>query len=377
MEKFCRSAVTLHRLSRLNLRLSPTAYVYNHSVITTTTLAPPWSTTPNRQLSDQTNMKWDLAEEIVEVAKLTSPIVPWSELNLISKLFFPYTYSLMHYMDFLLNHMPWWIAIVGTTATFRLLFFPLYVKQTKIGIKSYNLLPETQKIQAKINEATISGDAYERALGYSKMQALLKQNDLGTGQKLYPTLIQAPMFLSMFLLLRRYSNEPLESLATGGGLWFNNLLLADPYYILPTIAAGSTFLLFEFGMEGSMTPSSQMNPMIRWFLRGLPMVIFFITWKFPAAILLFWSTNNVFTLSYALLLKNNWIKHRLMIPERLQHKDENLPLSNQSFSSQFKSAIEQSKVRRTTHDIRRLDDLAFRKAGIGPLQKTYRECPKD
>lgn len=42
MEKICRSAAALHRLSRLNLRLTPTTHVYNYNIGITTS-AQPWN----------------------------------------------------------------------------------------------------------------------------------------------------------------------------------------------------------------------------------------------------------------------------------------------------------------------------------------------
>jgi YidC/Oxa1 family membrane protein insertase len=165
-------------------------------------------------------------------------------------------------------------------------------------------------------------------------------------------------------------------MATGGALWFTDLTVPDPLFILPVITCTSMFLLFEFGMEGSVDPRQGMAPIGRYLMRSLPFVMFLFVHNFPAATLLFWSTSNLFTLSYAMLLKNSWIKKKLNIPARLKHDPASLPLSNVSFKDQFKDAMEKGKVKRTSMDVRRLDDIAFRKAGVGPLRKTYKEPPE-
>uniref|UniRef100_A0A6G1SCR7 Mitochondrial inner membrane protein OXA1L n=1 Tax=Aceria tosichella TaxID=561515 RepID=A0A6G1SCR7_9ACAR len=312
----------------------------------------------------------------IQESPLTGAVLPFSSLNFLQVMLFPYTYAVMYYMDFLLNYLPWWQAIILTTATARLVFFPLVVRQNVIGIKTFNLLPETQKIQIKVNEALAAGDAYNQALARTKLQILYKEHGLSMKDRLMPILIQAPMYMSIFFLLRTLTSVPAEGLTTGGTLWFTNLTVPDPLFILPAITCSSMFLLLEFGMEGSMDPKQGMAPIGRYLMRSLPFVMFLFIHNFPAATLLFWSTSNIFTLSYAMLMKNSWVKQKLNIPARLKHDPASLPLSNISMRDQFKDTMEKAKVKRTSMDVRRLDDIAFRKAGVGPLRKTYKEPPK-
>lgn len=322
-----------------------------------------------------TTPKWETATEVVSNIELTGAIIPFGALNIVQKIVFPYTYSVMYYLDFLSHHLPWWLAIIGTTATIRLVFFPLVVKQNIVGIKVFNLMPETQKLQVKINEARYSNNAYEQAINHTKLKLLYDEHGVSLKKRLLPILYQAPMFVSTFLLLRRLADQPVEALTTGGALWFTNLTLPDPYFVLPVLASTSTWLLMEYGLEGSSGPVATMGPIGKWFIRSMPVALFAFTYSFPAAVLLFWATNNCFTLFYALLLKNKYVKTKLGIPERLKHDPDSLPLTNQSFKSQYKRAIDYSKANRTSFDVRRLDDVAFRKAGVGPLRKTYKSPP--
>lgn len=304
---------------------------------------------------------------------VTGAVLPLSQLAFLQWVIFPYTLAVMYYMDFLLNYMPWWLAIIGTTATARLLFFPIFVKQNKIGVKTHNLLPQTQKIQLKLNQAMYSNDVYNTQLQRTKLKLLYKEHSLSPWDRLWPIAIQAPMYMSLFLLLRNLTNIPVEGLATGGAFWFIDLTVPDPYYALPMITCSSLFLLFEYGFEGSMNPSQGMGPVGRYVLRGMPVVMFLFIHNFPAATLLFWSTSNIFTLAYTMLLKNKWINRQLGIPQRLKHDPSILPLANMTFSGQIKEAMKKVESNKTTMDVRRLDDIAFRKAGVGPLRKTYKE----
>lgn len=54
-----------------------------------------------------------------------------------------------------------------------------------------------------------------------------------------------PVFLSFFIGLRKMADLPVPSLQTGGLLWFPDLTVADPFYILPLAVTGTMFLTLE------------------------------------------------------------------------------------------------------------------------------------
>lgn len=42
--------------------------------------------------------------------------------------------------------------------------------------------------------------------------------------------------ISTFLGIRKMCKLPVESMKEGGTLWFSDLTIADPFYILPTLS---------------------------------------------------------------------------------------------------------------------------------------------
>jgi YidC/Oxa1 family membrane protein insertase len=56
---------------------------------------------------------------------------------------------------------------------------------------------------------------------------------------------QMPIFISFFVGLRRMANAPVESFHTGGMLWFTDLTVCDPYYILPVITSVTLWATVE------------------------------------------------------------------------------------------------------------------------------------
>lgn len=364
-----RGAIVLRKSPRFDLNL--TNRRWKHDLETSAKALPPEVTS-----SLPANIKWDTDAVVTKLAaktEITGAIMPWSDLNFVQKLVFPYTYSIMYYVDYLLTIMPWWTAIIATNFAIRLVFLPVTIKHTKISVRAHNLMPETQKIQAKINAAMSAGNNYETAVQRTKLKQFFEDNDIKISDRFKPILIQAPAFFSMFFLMRKLSEIQVPSLTTGGALWFTDLTVADPYYILPVMTCLSNFLLFEYGMPSK---PEAMSPVMRWGLRGLSVGLFPIVYSFPTSVVIFWTVNNLLTLSTNLILKLPKVRNRLGIPAHIVHDKGVLPLSNMSFKGQIKEAVDKSRASRSSQDIRRLDDIAFRKAGIGPLKKTYKEPPK-
>ncbi len=45
--------------------------------------------------------------------------------------------------------------------------------------------------------------------------------------------VQAPLFILFYFTLRNMAENNFDGFANGGALWFHNLCVADPYYVLP------------------------------------------------------------------------------------------------------------------------------------------------
>lgn len=54
-----------------------------------------------------------------------------------------------------------------------------------------------------------------------------------------------PFFLSFFFGLRGMAELPVESLRTGGILWFSDLTIPDPTYILPVLTCLTMYITIE------------------------------------------------------------------------------------------------------------------------------------
>lgn len=330
------------------------------------------------KVSDSSDIKWETIDTLpitqAPISDGHATIYPFLDLNIFQEIFFPYTYAIMYYLNFMTGIMPWWAAIVATTATIRIVFFPAILKSTILGIKAINIMPEQQKLNHQVTEAVLAGDNYRAAACRTKLVLLNEKNGTGIKSRILPILIQSPSYMVTFFLLRMQVQSNADALSTGGILWFTDLTAADPYLILPITTCISMWLLMEYGLEGGRR-SAHLPGYMKWLMRAFPVGLFFAASQWPAAVLLFWSTSNLFTIMFSVSLKTALAKRIFKIPERIEIDFSQLPSAGLSFKESISNYRDVAMKQKTSGDIRRLDDIAFRKAGIGPLRKTYKEKP--
>ena len=83
---------------------------------------------------------------------------------------------------------------------------------------------------------------FEMAQLTQEMQKFMQKGGINPMKNMLPVALQMPVFMSFFFGLRGMANCPVDSMASGGALWFENLLITDPYYLLPAVTCISTYL---------------------------------------------------------------------------------------------------------------------------------------
>ena len=138
-------------------------------------------------------------------------------------------------------HIPWWVSIVGATVLIRLALFPLAVKMQVNAVKIANINPLAQVLHTQLVQAKASGDKKAEAELGMRILKLYQENDCHPLKMFIMPLAQMPVFVSFFMALRGMARLPVESMHTGGILWFHDLTIPDPTYALPLLAC-ATFL---------------------------------------------------------------------------------------------------------------------------------------
>ena len=146
-------------------------------------------------------------------------------------------------------NLPWWGAVVASTFILRAVIFPVVMKIQKNGVVMNNINPELQKLMKRQKEYRQMGNKMLADQYSHKIWAVYQKHNCNPLKMAVMPLIQLPLFLSFFIAIRKMAAVPVESMKSGGALWFTDLTVPDPYYILPVLACGSFVASIEVHMK--------------------------------------------------------------------------------------------------------------------------------
>ncbi|XP_066536413.1 mitochondrial inner membrane protein OXA1L [Hoplias malabaricus] len=268
--------------------------------------------------------------------------------------------------------LPWWGAIVVGTIIARCAVFPVIVKGQREAAKLNNVLPEMTKLTNRINEAKQSGNKFEFSKAYSDMTLFQKKHDVNPLRGFLVPLVQAPVFISFFIALRKMAYLPVPSLQNGGLWWFTDLTASDPYFILPLAVTGTMFAILELGAESGVD-----NPNLRAMktvFRIMPFIILPMTINFPTAVFTYWMTSNLFSLGQVALLRHPAVRERFRIPKRISHPTSVLP-PNEGFIESMKKGWKNAQLAQQLEERERRIKGHLDMAAKGPLRQTFTHNP--
>lgn len=201
------------------------------------------------------------------------------------------------------------ITLIIFTVIVRLCLFPLYANQIKHTAKMGNVQPKMQEIQKKY--------ANDKEEMNKKMMELYQQENFNPMRGCLPMLIQFPIIIGLFTLLRnpmKFMDSSPEMLMAVHEKFFWIPDLSQPdLWILPILAGITTFLSFSITQAQNnpgAAANNQMNGMMKMMRYFMPIMIVWMGRSFPAGLTLYWFTGNLFTILQSRVL-NAW-KKRLM-----------------------------------------------------------------
>ncbi|XP_061664903.1 mitochondrial inner membrane protein OXA1L [Syngnathoides biaculeatus] len=312
-----------------------------------------------------------VSTQAAEVLAAADPEVRLAELGLAGHTPVGVIQNLLEFMHMDVG-LPWWAAIVVGTVVARLAVFPVIVKGQREAAKLNNVMPEMSRLTAKMTEAKQSGNKFEFAKAYTDLNLFQKKHDVNPLRGFLVPLVQAPIFISFFMALRKMAYLPVPSMQTGGALWFPDLTAADPFYVLPLAVTGTMFFILELGAESGVD-----NPNLRAMktvFRIMPFVILPLTINFPTAVFTYWLTSNCFSLAQVALLRHPPIRDKLRIPERIQHPPADLPQSD-GFIASVKKGWSNAQLAQQLEERERRIKNHLDLAAKGPLRQTFTHNP--
>lgn len=200
-------------------------------------------------------------------------------------------YNCSRFIIWLSNHFGGYgMGIIIFTIIIRIIILPVMYWQTKSTTAMQELQPELKKLQQKYS----SRDRETMQKLQMETQKLYRDAGVHPMASMLPLLIQLPVMWALYQAIWRTN-----VLRHGSFLWLQ-LGKTDPYYVLPILAALFTFISSWLAMAG-MPERSSMTTVMTW---GMPIMIFFMSLGFPAAITLYWVITNAFQVVQTLLIQN-------------------------------------------------------------------------
>lgn len=182
------------------------------------------------------------------------------------------------------------IGIILFTILIRTLLLPLFQLQMNSNRKMQEIQPQLKALQEKYP----GKDMDSRQLLYDETQKLYKEHGVSLKSSFLPILIQMPILIALFQALNR-----VEALKVGHFLWLN-LGEPDPYYILPILAAGFTFLSTWLTNKAALEKNGAMTVM----MYVMPLMIFWFAVNAASGVALYWTVSNAYQVVQTLLFNN-------------------------------------------------------------------------
>ncbi|MDD2346752.1 MAG: membrane protein insertase YidC [Kiritimatiellae bacterium] len=185
------------------------------------------------------------------------------------------------------------IAIILLTFLVRIIFWPLTHSSTVSMKKMQELQPKLKELQTKFKDNP------------QKMQqetwALYRENKVNPLSSCLPMLIQIPVFIALFTVLRsavelRYApflwiadlSEP-ENLLAG--------VLPIPLNILPILMSGT------MALQSYLTPSTGDPQQQKMMMVMMPVMMLLMFYNFPSALALYWTVSQILAIIQMIVIR--------------------------------------------------------------------------
>jgi YidC/Oxa1 family membrane protein insertase len=259
--------------------------------------------------------------------------------NVIENAFSPLITLFESIMVFIHNNLvggSWGLAIIGLTVVIRAALVPLTFRQLKSMQEMQRLAPQIQALKEKYKE--------DKQRQQQEIMKFYQENKINPLASCLPLLLQLPVFVSLFYMLRSdlkkhicgnqlveyFNGHPKEALQYHVAGHASNVAHLPAKFIektscdkvaphsakflfLPDItnkATGAALIVLILLYVGSQVVSTLVatataDPKQRRLMLFLPIVFVVILYRYPAGLLVYWITTNLWTIGQQLLIRRH------------------------------------------------------------------------
>jgi len=199
---------------------------------------------------------------------------------------------LRHVLDWLHSTvgLPWAWSIVALTVIVRVILVPLTVKQIHSMQNLQRHAPEMKEIQKKYKQ--------DKKKQQEELMRFYKENQINPAASCLPLLAQFPVFIALYFVLNNFTKHvgQDENLSWLGLIDITKHASHGWGPLLLVIYAGSQ-IASTFFMSATMQKGQ------RYLMMLLPLVFITFIMRFPAGLVLYWVTTNLWTVGQGIVTR--------------------------------------------------------------------------
>ncbi|HSX21832.1 MAG TPA: YidC/Oxa1 family membrane protein insertase [Gaiellaceae bacterium] len=194
--------------------------------------------------------------------------------------------------------LPWAWSIVALTVIVRMVLVPLTVRQIHSMQNLQRFAPQMKEIQKKYK-----GDKQKQN---EELMKFYRENNINPAASCLPMLFQLPVFIALYYSLRHFAKHPPGGLAAVQHHQFSFLHFIPSIIDHTTSHWGGYVLLVVYvgsQMASTLFMSATMDKTQKYLFMFMPVVFVFVIARFPAGLVLYWVTTNLWTVGQGLITR--------------------------------------------------------------------------
>jgi YidC/Oxa1 family membrane protein insertase len=195
--------------------------------------------------------------------------------------------------------LTWAWSIVALTVIVRMLLVPLTVRQIHSMQNLQAHAPEMKAIQQRWK--------HDKQRQNQELMAFYKENQINPASSCLPIIAQIPIFIGLFFVLRDFDDEILPQFPGADLEWLNLVTITEN-----TKEGWGPLLIVAYAVSqltSTFLMSTTMQPAQRALMLVLPIAFIPFVLNFPAGLMIYWLTTNLWTTGQGLIT-------RRLVPKR-------------------------------------------------------------
>eukprot|EP00053_Salpingoeca_punica_P016910 m.161523 g.161523 ORF g.161523 m.161523 type:complete len:243 (-) comp17067_c1_seq7:2117-2845(-) len=204
--------------------------------------------------------------------------------------------------------MPWWATLVCATLVMRAATLPFNIILMRNQLRLKLVRRRMEELTVEMETAPDEETRVAAAKTVDKLFREHKCHPVFSWDWLIPVMLP-PVFLSYFFSIHNLCIGE-GTMATGGTLWFTDLMAPDATSFLP-IVSGITWLAVCEASAGQLYLTS---PRLKFWTRMASIALISLTSALPVGVFCFWITSNLWEITRLRIMREDAVRDLLGIP---------------------------------------------------------------